>query len=152
MAINIKRYMKTHTLTSKTIMLSVAVGFLLVLFSMMLAPSLHAQGLDNAAECGTNVDLKNNEDCSLEKTVDADNPPSSQVSDVVATAINILSAIGGIVAVIMVIVSGFRYVTSGGDANKASSARNGVIYAIVGLIIVAFAQVIVQFALERTSA
>ena len=73
----------------------------------------------------------------------------TQVAKVIATAINILSAIGGLIAVIMIIIGGIKYITSGGDSNSVSSAKNTILYAIVGLIVVAFAQVIVQFVLER---
>lgn len=68
-----------------------------------------------------------------------------KINDVIATVINILSVIVGIVAVIMLIISGFRFITSSGDSNTVASARNGVIYAIVGLVLVAFAQVIVRY-------
>lgn len=76
---------------------------------------------------------------------------SEEVDNVIATVINILSIIVGIVAVIMLIINGLRFITAGGDANSISSARNGVIYAIVGLIIVALAQVIVRFVVARTA-
>lgn len=68
-----------------------------------------------------------------------------KVNDLIATIINILSVIVGIVAVVMIIINGFRFVTSGGDSNAVSSARNGIIYAVVGLVLVAFAQVIVRY-------
>jgi hypothetical protein len=61
--------------------------------------------------------------------------------------INIITVVVGIVAVIMIIVGGFRYITSGGDSNNVGAAKNTILYAIVGLIIVALAQVIVRFVL-----
>jgi hypothetical protein len=64
--------------------------------------------------------------------------------------VNLLTAIIGIVAVILIIINGLRFITSNGDSNSISSAKNGVIYAIVGLIIVALAQIIVRFVLART--
>jgi hypothetical protein len=54
------------------------------------------------------------------------------------------------VAVIMIIYGGFRYITSGGDSNRVGSAKNTLIYAIIGLIIVALAQLIVHFVLSTT--
>lgn len=66
--------------------------------------------------------------------------------------INLISIIVGIVAVIMLIINGFRLVTSGGDSNTVSSARSGIIYALVGLIIVVLAQVIVKFVLTKAGA
>lgn len=65
--------------------------------------------------------------------------------------VNIFSIIVGIVSVIMIIYGGFRYITSGGDSNAVGGAKNTLIYAIVGLIIVALAQVLVHFVLSSTS-
>lgn len=55
----------------------------------------------------------------------------------------IVSIIAGIAAVIIVIVSGLRYVMAGGDANQASSAKTTLIYALVGLLVIALAQAII---------
>lgn len=76
---------------------------------------------------------------------------ASDLSKVIKTIINIMSTIGAVIAVIMIIVGGLRYITSNGDSNSAASARNTIIYALIGLVVVAFAQVIVQFVLERTT-
>lgn len=65
--------------------------------------------------------------------------------------INIFSIVVGAVSVIMIIVGGFRYVISGGDANGVTGAKNTILYAIVGLVIVLFAQVIVRFVLTNTA-
>ena len=62
--------------------------------------------------------------------------------------VNIFSVIVGIIAVIMIIFGGFKYITSGGDSGNVSGAKNTLIYAIVGLIIVALAQFIVKFVLN----
>jgi len=63
--------------------------------------------------------------------------------------INILSIVVGVVAVFMIIIAGIRFITAGGDSNGISSARNTILYAIVGLLVVALAQVIVQFVLGK---
>lgn len=73
---------------------------------------------------------------------------TSTITKTITRIINLLSAIGGIIATIMIIIGGVRYMTSGGDSNSAASARNTILYAVVGLIVVAFAQVIVRFALQ----
>lgn len=65
--------------------------------------------------------------------------------------INILSAIVGVVAVIMIIVGGFRYITSGGNDTSVTGAKNTILYAIIGLVIVALAQVIVHFVLGKVT-
>lgn len=68
---------------------------------------------------------------------------------VMTTIINIFSVIVGFVAVIMIIIGGVRYITSGGDSGNISAAKNTIIYAIIGLIIVALAQVLVHFVLNN---
>lgn len=67
----------------------------------------------------------------------------------VKTIINIFSVIVGAVAVIMIIWGGLKYVTSGGDSGNVTSAKNTIIYALVGLVVVALAQFIVQFVLDK---
>lgn len=78
------------------------------------------------------------------------NGPSS-LQEIATRVVNFLSVLVGIVAVIMIIFGGFRYITSGGDSGNVSSAKNTLIYAIVGLIIVALAQFIVRFVLDNVS-
>ncbi|MFO0887165.1 MAG: hypothetical protein H6793_01740 [Candidatus Nomurabacteria bacterium] len=73
------------------------------------------------------------------------------VNDIIATVINIFSLIVGVVSVIMIIVGGLKYITSGGDSGNVSGAKNTILYAIVGLVIVALAQVIVKFVLNKVS-
>jgi len=65
--------------------------------------------------------------------------------------VTIFSVIVGAISVIMIIYGGFRYITSGGDSGRVGNAKNTLIYAIVGLVIVALAQLIVHFVLQQTS-
>lgn len=51
--------------------------------------------------------------------------------------------LGGIVAVVFVIYGGFLYMTSQGEADKTAAAKNTILNAIIGLIIVLFSVVIV---------
>ena len=58
---------------------------------------------------------------------------------------NIVLYIVGVIAVIMLIIGGIKYVVSGGDAKKVVDAKNTVLYAIIGLIICFLAFAIVNF-------
>jgi hypothetical protein len=60
-------------------------------------------------------------------------------------AANIISWVAGAIAVIVIIFAGFRFTTSGGDSGKVSSARNTIIYAAIGLLVIVLARVIVSF-------
>ncbi len=61
---------------------------------------------------------------------------------------NTILYIVGIVAVIMLIIGGIRYVISGGDSKKVTDAKNTVLYAIIGLIISFLAFAIVNFVIS----
>ena len=61
---------------------------------------------------------------------------------------NVILYIVGIVAVIMLIIGGIRYVVSGGDAKKVTDAKNTVLYAIIGLVIAFLAFAIVNFVIS----
>jgi uncharacterized membrane protein len=73
------------------------------------------------------------------------------VSGLLRTVINVFSWIVGVIAVIMIIVGGLKYITSGGDSGNVSSAKNTILYALVGLVIVALAQFIVRFVLGQAT-
>ncbi len=76
---------------------------------------------------------------------------SEKLNDLIRQIINLLSAIVGIVAVIMIIVGGLRYITSGGSDSNVTGAKNTILYAIIGLVIVALAQLIVRFVLSKVT-
>jgi hypothetical protein len=70
------------------------------------------------------------------------------LSDTIATIINIISIFGGALAVIMIIIGGMRYITSAGSPEGAKGARNTIVYAVVGLVIIGIAQIIVHFVIN----
>lgn len=74
---------------------------------------------------------------------------NKSINSIIKVVVQILSLIVGVAAVIMIIIGGLRFVTSSGDAQKAASARNTIIYAGVGLVVAALAQVIVAFVLTK---
>lgn len=128
---NIKKYVSTTTLTT------LVIGALFV-FATPVYVSAQSQDDINQRARGQACDA-----------IGSCSGGEAAISEVVKTVINILSAIGGIIAVILIIIGGVKYMTSGGDSNSAANARNTIIYAIVGLIIVVFAQVIVRFVLQQ---
>jgi len=74
---------------------------------------------------------------------------SASPESIVATVVNILSIVVGVIAVIMIIIGGIRFVLSGGDSNATNSARNTVLYALVGIVVVFMAQILVKFVLNK---
>ena len=58
---------------------------------------------------------------------------------------NILLFLVGAISVIMLIIGGIRYVISGGDQNQVTSAKNTILYAIVGIVVAFLAYAAVNF-------
>ena len=79
------------------------------------------------------------------------NAAQSNINILFTNILNIISWIVGSIAVLLIVIAGFRYIISGGESAGTASAKNSILYAIVGLVIVAFAQVIVQFVLHKTT-
>lgn len=63
------------------------------------------------------------------------------------TIVNVLLFLVGAIAVIMLIFGGIRYVTSGGDQNSVTAAKNTIMYAIIGIIVAILAYAVVNFVL-----
>lgn len=68
------------------------------------------------------------------------------------TITNVLLFIIGAISVIMLIIGGIRYVVSGGDSSAVTSAKNTILYAIVGIIVALLAYALVNFVLTSFSA
>ena len=71
------------------------------------------------------------------------------VNDLVRTVIDLLFYAITIIAVIMIIVGGIKYVTSNGDSSKITSAKNTILYSVVGLVVALLAYAIVGFVVNR---
>jgi hypothetical protein len=68
---------------------------------------------------------------------------------VLIKAANILALMVGIAAVLVIAVSGIRYIFSAGDSNSISTAKKGIIYSLVGLVIALVARSIIAFVINR---
>ena len=71
--------------------------------------------------------------------------PEKDAGDIIVDALNMAYFIGGILAVIMVIIGGLNYVTSSGDSGKTAKAKNTILYAVIGLVVIIFAFAITTF-------
>ncbi len=128
----------------------IILGFsaLLISLGLFLSPALVSAGPFDAAKEQACQGLEFSEGDSTS----CNDSDGEKINSTVTSAINMLSLVVGVVAVIMVIVGGLKYVTSQGDSGGITSAKNTILYAVVGLIIVALAQVMVRFVINRSSA
>ncbi len=63
--------------------------------------------------------------------------------------LNALIYVTGSVSVLMIVIGGLRYAISGGDQGSISSAKNTILYAVVGLVLSVMGYAIVNFVLSR---
>ena len=123
---------------------------LLVVLYIATPPAIHAQSIaDNVCR-----GILSTETGTFNKSATAASCAESgdaSLAGVAQRVINIFSIVVGSVSVIMIIIGGFRYIISGGDSTAVTAAKNTILYAIVGLVIVIFAQVIVRFVITNVS-
>lgn len=118
------------------------------LVSLLFAVGLFFFGPSTAvAQSGIVTNL----DFGAELTDPTADPASAedQVAGIISTIVNLFSLVVGVVAVIMIIIGGLKYITSGGDSGNVTGAKNTILYAIIGLVVVALSQVIVRFVIEQ---
>jgi cytochrome bd-type quinol oxidase subunit 2 len=77
--------------------------------------------------------------------------PEAKANSTLGDFVNIFSVIIGILTVIMVMMAGFKYITSNGDANRVNSAKETLTWSLIGVVIVALSQVLVHFVLYRAT-
>lgn len=72
----------------------------------------------------------------------------SDISSVIRIIVNVLLFIVGIVSVVMIIIGGIRYTTSGGNATAVTAAKNTILYSIVGLVVAFIAFAVVNWVIN----
>lgn len=106
--------------------------------SLGAAVPANAQNCDAgelSIQSGANCGQGNGQPANL---FDGDDSMFKRITDVMLFII-------GAISVIMLIVGGIRYVVSGGDQGAVQSAKNTILYAIVGIIVAILAYAVVNF-------
>lgn len=74
---------------------------------------------------------------------------TSDLNKVIKSVVNVLLFLIGSVSVVVIIISGFRMVVSGGNSDSVSKARNSILYAAIGIVVSLMAYAIVNFVLNQ---
>lgn len=83
-----------------------------------------------------------------EGVTDVGGGDAPELGDQIKIVVNILLFVLGAIAVVMIVIGGIRYATSGGDQSAITSAKNTILYAVVGLVVAILAYAIVNFVLD----
>jgi len=117
--------------------LALGVSFVAPVFQPVTANAVFDQGLQNGADSSKGKDQQTD--------LFGDN-------GIFKTITNVLLFIIGAISVIMLIIGGIRYVVSGGDSGAVTSAKNTILYAIVGIVVAILAYALVNFVIGSFAA
>lgn len=105
---------------------------LFTIFSLVVAPTLVSAQLD----------------VGLTEVSDAIELGTQDIRTTVARIINVAMGLLGIVAVVIILLGGFKWMTAGGNDENVKSAKKLIVSGIIGLVIIITAFAIAQFVLE----
>ena len=80
--------------------------------------------------------------------VDCDKTDTA-ISDNVKSALRVFQIIIGVLAIFYMVYAGMKFITSSGSSDGVKTAKNTILYASIGLIIVILSEGIIQFVLRR---
>lgn len=86
--------------------------------------------------------------CTDSRRATSSNPLTGS-DGVIMDVVNIVALIAGAAAVIIIVLAGLRFVSSGGSSEDIAGARRTIIYALVGLVILVLARTLVAFIIGR---
>ena len=139
--------------TIKKVFTSLSLSLLVAIPLMVVATPLasaQSDNISNGLSCGANLNVSGISSSGSSCPPLDDGTAGAKVDGIIKLVINIFSLLVGVVAVIMIIVGGLKYITSGGNEGNVTGAKNTILYAIVGLVVVALAQIVVKFVLSKT--
>lgn len=123
----------------KTFAIALSALSLVVLVGASLPHSAHA-AVDVFQNCGSN---------SGTAVCKATDDKLFGANSVWTNILNTLTFVTGAISALMIVIGGLRYTISGGDQGSISSAKNTILYAVVGLILSLMSYAIVNFVLTR---
>ena len=137
--------------TLKTTILGMLAVPLLALGALVVAPATASAATNSPdGQCAkvddTNIGISEGIDCSKSADQNTDLTGSTGVFTIIT---NVLLFIIGAISVIMLIIGGIRYTVSGGDSSAVTSAKNTILYAIVGIVVALLAYAVVNFVVGR---
>ena len=128
--------------------LVLAISFLS--FTVFAAPIANAQNADDPLSEACQQTPGATSGVSGSSVCDAgDENPLVGPDGVITRATSLVSMLVGVAAVFMIMIGGYKYITSAGDSGSVTSAKNTILYAVVGLMIALIAQSLVIFVLNK---
>jgi len=68
--------------------------------------------------------------------------------DAITAIVNIFLILAALTAAVFLVLGGVRYITSRGDEDEAAAAKNTILYAVIGLIVIGLSAAVVNFTIR----
>ncbi len=76
---------------------------------------------------------------------------NNKVPGILKATVNVLSLVIGALSTLMIVVAGFRYLVSSGEQAAVKSAKDTILYAVIGLVIALMAQALLRFVFTKAT-
>lgn len=127
----------------RKILSSTLIALSLVVTSLGLLPAQTVHGIDvfKNGSCSQPSGSSGTEICGAAQ--------QDKFQNILKNVINTMLVVIGIIAVIMIVIGGIKYVVSNGESQQIQSAKNTILYSVIGLILAMAAFPIVNFVIDR---
>lgn len=136
------------TITTKRFALNIALLLFIVSFCFAFASpvTVRAAG-SNPLWAGCNSNGSSSEVCSSSGV----NPPDviTGADGIVLKVARIIGVVVGVASILMILLGGFTYIKSSGDAQQVKAAKDTIMYAVIGLVVALLAQFVVAFVIQK---
>lgn len=124
-----------------TVLLSITAVFGLLAIPLLAPAVAYADGVDVLNQACSDAGTAGSELCRNDQALFG-------AGSIWTNIINAIIFVVGAVAVLMIVIGGLRYVLSAGDQAAINSAKNTILYSVVGLIVAILANAIVNFTIN----
>lgn len=120
-----------------------------MMLGVVLMPAMTLAYDPFQAVCNMKTDGQGSSLCTEHSQTNSSQNPLTGPNGLLRGIATIVAFVAGLAAVVIIIIGGLKFVTSGGDAAKAKSAKDTIVSALIGLVIIALAGTIISFVLGR---
>jgi hypothetical protein len=132
----------------KTILISLLLLFGLSFSSLPTANAYDVYSTTCATkQNGASASVGQSPVCNKNETTGSN--PITGSKGVIIKVTRIIAVITGVAAVIMIIIGGIEFVVSGGEANSVATAKNTILYALIGLVVILISSTLIAFVVDR---
>ena len=122
----------------------VAAVTLLTLIIVAMPATASAYTIRDGVDCSA-AGARDSTVCQTTSSAD----PLTGKTGIIHSATLLIAVIAGAAAIIVMVVAGIKYITSGGEPDEVGKAKKTIIFAAVGLVVIVAGQAIINFVISK---